>query len=324
MFARAIELHVRDEDAASPMAKVTLRKALLALDGCGRGRQAPRGRSGARLAAAGKRARGDEISAPLELRAADRALESREEEDMSSTAYPGTLTPSSMDGSPSPAGSAAAPAPPPAFLAHLADYFDANRDRRITVAETFSGLRKLGLPIALAAPATVAIHVGMIGIGLASSRLIDPLALHLPLAGRVRHASDTRIIDANGDYDPRRVDEIFEKYGQGDTITAGGLSKLIADDVSRSARSTSEASPLPRWVGVPFGASASIGELGLLYLIASRKERGRRVLDKGTIYRFYNDPLFFDSVADRLAAERAARGQTLLGRGENLLRKWLV
>jgi hypothetical protein len=246
---------------------------------------------------------------------------------MSSPASPGTAPKS--NGSPSPApwaeasAGSRAPAPEgfPVFIAHLQEYFDTNHDRRITVAETFTGLTRLGLPAWIAGPTAAVIHFGMIGIGLARGRLLDPLALPLPLAGPVRYPSDTRIIDANGHYDPRRVAEIFEKYGQGDTITAAGLGRLVAADVAWSA---SRGSLLRRLVAVPFGASASVGELGLLYLVASRKEGGRRVLAKETLYRFYNDPMFFQAVADRVAAERAAKGETFAGRVENVLRAWFA
>lgn len=214
-------------------------------------------------------------------------------------------------GTPAPAGSTA-------FLPHVGEWFDKNRDGKITPNETFERLAQLGFPkLTVSLPATVAIHAGMVGIGLSSGRFLNPLKLPSTLSSRVRHQSDTGIIDINGNYDQGRVDQVFSKYGNGTTIGVGGLLRLIAEDFGHSE---SRGGLLNRLVAAPFGAVASVGELGLLFVVAQQ----HGALDKDTVRGFYTDRGFFQSVADRVASERAARGNTFQGWAVNKLQEWLV
>ena len=172
------------------------------------------------------------------------------------------------------------------------DFFDTNHDDRITLADTYDGLRRLGYD-----PVRSAAAAGVINLALGSSTSGFPsLTVN---AGRIhvgKHGSDTGVYDARGHFSALRFRRLFERHDvDGDeALDEKELKRLIG-------RNRADV----------MGHLGSKAEFGLLLDLAGEVRDGRKVLTRERLEHFYNGSLFYEvakAVATRRArAERRAR-----------------
>ena len=158
-----------------------------------------------------------------------------------------------------------------ALQKHLA-FFDHNSDAKVSVRETFGGLRLLGLPSVLAMPAAVSINGAMA----TPTAGYPTLTLHLRSIEAGIHGSDTGIYDDNGLFVPEKFEAWFKTWDQnGD----GAL------DLKELAKRLYKEEDLYDF----FGLIASGGEFGALYLVAA--EDGK--ISKERMLGLYDGSLFY-------------------------------
>jgi hypothetical protein len=211
-----------------------------------------------------------------------------------------------------------APAPAPAsgsaIRPHLESFFDTNHDGRISLYETYVGLRRLDIGI----PSAAAVALG-INFGLGALSLSNPLSLPLDKMTSTRHPGDSQIIDPKGRFDAARFEQVFQKYAKtfGDALTFEELMQLRSDDIRRGASESA-------WglVSVPINEAAAAGELGLLFYAGAEQRDGVPVLTKERFRAFYTEPDLFWRLAEVQAEKREERSRTLGGRLVNAVRTW--
>ena len=173
------------------------------------------------------------------------------------------------------------------------DFFDTDHDGKITLSNTYRGLRRLGLGRARAAA-----FAGVINAALgwstsgAPSLTVDAGRIH---AGK--HRSDTGVYDKKGRFSHPRFRRLFARYdADGDGALDGEeLARLCADNRVDL-----------------MGHLGSKAEFGLLLDIAGEDRHGKKVLTRGRLQRFYSGSLFYQ-LAREIAARRASEGATLRG-----------
>jgi peroxygenase len=173
------------------------------------------------------------------------------------------------------------------------DFFDVDRDGRITLSDTYQGLRRLGLGAARAAAFAGVINaaLGSLTSG-APSLTVDAERIH---AGK--HRSDTGVYDESGRFSLPRFRRLFARHD------ADGDGALDGEELARlcAANRTDLV-----------GHLGSKAEFGLLLDIAGEDRGGKRVLTRGRLHRFYNGSLFY-ALAAEVAARRARGSATLRG-----------
>ena len=173
------------------------------------------------------------------------------------------------------------------------DFFDTDLDGKITLSDTYHGLRRLGLGAARAAA-----FAGVINAALGSSTSGAP-SLTVD-AGRIhagKHRSDTGVYDAKGRFSAPRFRRLFARYD------ADGDGALDGEDLARlCAENRADI----------VGHVGSKAEFGLLLDLAGEERNGKKVLTRGRLQRFYNGSLFYQ-VAEEVAARHAREWTTLRG-----------
>jgi peroxygenase len=178
----------------------------------------------------------------------------------------------------------ARPARRTALQKHV-DFFDTDHDGRITLCDTYHGLRRLGLGAVRSA-----VFAGVINAALgttttgAPSLTVDTARIHAGV-----HPSDTGAFDARGRFSRLRFKRLFARYdvdGIG-ALDGEGLARLFAD------RRTDL-----------IGHLGSKAEFGLLLELAGERRNGGRVLTRARLERFYDGSLFH-LLAEEVAARRA-------------------
>jgi peroxygenase len=173
------------------------------------------------------------------------------------------------------------------------DFFDANHDGKITVFDTYRGLRRLGVGAVRSAA-----FAGVINAALGSSTSGAP-SLTVD-AGRIhagKHRSDTGVYDKSGRFSLPRFRRLFARHDtDGDGALDGGeLTRLFAHNRTDL-----------------LGHLGSKAEFGLLLELAGEDRNGRKVLTRARLERFYNGSLFYQLAKD-VAARRAREWATLRG-----------
>jgi peroxygenase len=172
------------------------------------------------------------------------------------------------------------------------DFFDSDRDGKITLLETYQGLRRLGLGAARSA-----LFGGVINAALGSSTSGAPSltvdANHIDLG---KHASDSGIYDEQGRFVQRSFDRLFALYDE------DGDGALDREELSRFfERSRTDL----------LGHLGSMAEFGLLLTLAGEDRKGRKVLTRHRLELFYDGSLFYQ-LADEVATRRADAGTSPL------------
>ena len=174
------------------------------------------------------------------------------------------------------------------------DFFDTNHDGKITLSDTYIGLRRLGFGALRSAA-----FAGVINAALGSSTsgapslTVDAKRIH---AGK--HRSDTGVYDKNGRFSLPRFKRLFARYDtDGDGALDGeDLSRLFADNRTDL-----------------LGHLASKAEFGLLLGLAGEDRSGTKVLTRKGLQRFYNGSLFYQLAEDVAATRRVSEWTTLRG-----------
>ena len=171
------------------------------------------------------------------------------------------------------------------------DFFDLDRDGRITFLETYQGLRRLGLGAARSA-----VFGGVINAALGSSTSKTPsLTVDADHIDAGRHASDTGIYDEKGRFVQRSFDRLFARYDE------DGDGALDREELARLFEGNRTDL---------LGHLGSMAEFGLLLSLAGEARKGRKVLTRERLKRFYDGSLFYE-LADEVAARRAEAGASL-------------
>lgn len=120
-----------------------------------------------------------------------------------------------------------------------------------------------------------------------------------------KHASDTGVYDERGRFVKRSFDRLFARYdGDGDgALDRRELGRLFAGNRTDA-----------------LGHIGSAAEFTLLLSLAGEDRKGRKVLTRARLQRFYNGSLFYQ-LADEVAARRAEAGTSLVHVVRNGLRE---
>ena len=179
------------------------------------------------------------------------------------------------------------------------DFFDSDRDGKITFLETYQGLRRLGLGAARSA-----VFGGVINAALGSSTSGTPsLTVDANHINAGRHASDTGVYDEKGRFVQRSFDRLFARY---DEDRDGALDREELARLFEGSRTDF------------LGHLGSMAEFGLLLTLAGEDRKGRKVLTRERLKRFYDGSLFYQ-LADEVAARRADAGESLFTAVRNSL-----
>jgi peroxygenase len=171
------------------------------------------------------------------------------------------------------------------------DFFDSDHDGKITFLETYQGLRRLGIGAARSA-----VFGGVINAALGPSTSGTPsLTVDADHISAGRHASDTGVYDRNGRFVQRKFDRMFARYDE------DGDGALDREELARLFEGNR--TDLVGHVG-------SLAEFGLLFSLAGEDRKGRKVLTRERLKRFYDGSLFYQ-LADEVAARRANAGTSL-------------
>ena len=173
------------------------------------------------------------------------------------------------------------------------DFFDTNHDGKITLFDTYRGLRRLGLGAVRSAA-----FAGVINAALGSSTSGAPsLTVDAERIHAGKHGSDTGVYDKNGRFSLPRFRRLFARYdadGEG-ALDGEELTRLFADNRTDL-----------------IGHLGSKAEFGLLLDLAGEDRNGKKVLTRERLERFYNGSLFY-RLAEEVAARRASEWATLRG-----------
>ncbi len=173
------------------------------------------------------------------------------------------------------------------------DFFDTDRDGKITLLETYQGLRRLGLGAARSA-----VFGGVINAALgpstsrAPSLTVDADHIH---AGK--HGSDTGVYDEEGHFVQESFDRLFARY---DGDEDGALDRRDLARLFEGNRTDL------------IGHLGSVAEFGLLLCLAGEDRNGRKVLTRQRLEEFYDGSLFY-KLADEVGARRADARASLSG-----------
>jgi peroxygenase len=179
------------------------------------------------------------------------------------------------------------------------DFFDSDHDGKITFLETYQGLRRLGLGAARSV-----VFGGVINAALGSSTSRTPsLTVDADHIHAGMHASDTGVYDEKGRFVQRRFDRLFARYDE------DGDEALDREELARLFRGNRTDL---------LGHLGSMAEFGLLLSLAGEDRKGRKVLTRERLKRFYDGSLFYQ-LADEVAARRADAGASLFTAVRNSL-----
>lgn len=173
------------------------------------------------------------------------------------------------------------------------DFFDTDRDGKITLADTYRGLRRLGFGTVRSAA-----FAGVINAALGSSTSGAP-SLTVD-AGRIhagKHRSDTGVYDKQGRFSLPRFKRLFARYD------ANGDGALDREELARMfAENRTDL----------LGHLGSKTEFGLLLELAGEDRNGQKVLTRSRLEQFYDGTLFYE-LAEHIASRRASEWATLRG-----------
>ena len=207
---------------------------------------------------------------------------------------PGRVTPSS----PPAARSVPISGSRTALQKHV-DFFDTDHDGRITLFETYQGLRRLGLGAVRSAVFGGVINAAL---GPATSRA-PSLTVNADHINAGRHGSDTGVYDEEGHFVQESFDRLFARYdGDEDgALDRGDLARLFEGNRTDL-----------------LGHLGSVAEFGLLLCLAGEDRNGRKVLTRQRLEAFYDGSLFY-KLADEVGARRADARASLSGAFRNSL-----
>jgi peroxygenase len=165
------------------------------------------------------------------------------------------------------------------------DFFDTDRDGKITPLETYQGLRRLGLGALRSA-----VFGGIINAALGSSTSRAPsLTIDANHIEAGMHGSDTGVFDERGFFVQESFDRLFARYDR------DGDGALDQEELSRFFKGNRTDL---------LGHLGSMAEFELLLTLAGEDREGRKVLTRQRLGEFYDGSLFYQ-LADEVRARRA-------------------
>lgn len=156
------------------------------------------------------------------------------------------------------------------------DFFDTNQDQKITLGETYRGMRSIGVGRAKSVLVSL-ITNGAFGYA-SGSPWHSPLTVRTETIHEAKHGGDTDVYNNEGLFDAERFEAIFEHDLNGD----GALSETELAAMLESRRDEDG-----------FGARASKAGFGLLMEVGGEDQGGERVLTRETLTEFYEGTLFY-------------------------------
>lgn len=156
------------------------------------------------------------------------------------------------------------------------DFFDTNNDRKISLVETYNGMRSIGVGKGKAVLVSL-ITNGAFGYA-SGSPWHSPLTVSTETIHKAKHGGDTDSYDNNGAFDSEKFEAIF----QHDTNKDGALSETEIQNMLEAQKD-----------GDKFGALASKSGFGLLMEVGGEQKGEERVLTRETLQEFYDGTLFY-------------------------------
>lgn len=100
-------------------------------------------------------------------------------------------------------------------------FFDPDGDGIIWPLDTFRGFRALGYSLFISILSLVVIHANFSWPTLPPGHLLpDPFCrVHIARIHRDKHGSDSGTYDSEGRFIPQKFEDIFSKYGDGESLT---------------------------------------------------------------------------------------------------------
>jgi peroxygenase len=174
-------------------------------------------------------------------------------------------------------------------LERHAEFFDPTGTGRITCAQTYDGMKRLGVPFLLRVPLTPIIN-GFLGLLTGG----PPFVIEIDRIEKGKHPFDSGTFDDRGDVDQASFAALFPP-GRTE-ITAAEMDQVISDRGDRKPE-------MGKVAGV-LGHLFSKAEVAVLFLVASdttKTVNGKsvRALTRDQLRSFYDGTLF-----DRIAAQR--------------------
>lgn len=163
-----------------------------------------------------------------------------------------------------------------------AEFFDPKGTHRITCAQTYDGMKRLGVPFVLRVVLTPIIN-GFLGLLTGG----PPFVIEIDRIEQGKHPFDSGTFDDRGDFDPAAFDALFPP-GR-DLITAAEMDRVITDRGDRRPQMGKVAGFL--------GHLFSKAEVAVLFRVASDAEKtvdGKpvRAMKRATLKSFYDGTLF--------------------------------
>lgn len=162
-------------------------------------------------------------------------------------------------------------------------FFDQDGDGKISVGETFDGLRELGFGYTRSSAFAFAINAGL---GVATGApWYAPLTVDIDNIAKGKHDSDTDIYDVDGRFNPAKFEHLFALYDtdRDDALSAEEFEVFYARNKEDGASSL-----------------VSTFEFGLLIELAGEKRvidgKETSVVTRQTMERFYDGSLIYDLV----------------------------
>lgn len=171
-----------------------------------------------------------------------------------------------------------------------ASFFDPTGTHRITCAQTYDGMKRLGVPLVLRIVLTPVIN-GFLGLLTGG----PPFVIEVDRIEHGKHPFDSGTFDDSGNFDPTAFDALFA--GGQEAITAAEMDQVITDRGDRRPQMGKVAGAL--------GHLFSKAEVAVLFRVASdttKTVNGKpvRAMTRETLQSFYDGTLF-QRIADRRA-----------------------
>ena len=171
----------------------------------------------------------------------------------------------------------------PSALQRHASFFDPGGTREITFAQTYDGMKRIGVPFVLRVLLTPVIN-GLLGPLTSGS---FSLVIKIDTIAQGKHPYDSGSFDGGGAFDEAAFDALFANAG--DAITLSEMRAVVTARGDRLKKGRVEAA-LGHWF--------SSREIGVLFLVAADTRKtvnGMEVtaMKKETLRSFYDGTLFF-------------------------------
>ncbi|KAL7748432.1 hypothetical protein RI367_006124 [Sorochytrium milnesiophthora] len=181
------------------------------------------------------------------------------------------------------------------------EFFDRNKDGKISPLETYQGFRAIGFNIFISLLSVIIIHANF-AYPTQTSWIPDPrLYIHIERIHKAKHGSDSETYDTEGRFVPQKFEEMFSKYAKTRPDALTGWELLAMTESNRNVMD-------------PIGWFGSKFEFGALFLLTathepSAKGAGRMewIVTKEKLRGQYDGSLFYVVEAEIKEKKRLAQ-----------------